>query len=121
MEYTSETSNVMNHAGDSCFDDEPTTSRTSGVGNPVDSIYQTIQQPLTRDEYFLTPLSVYQVTYQTVAIMHDGRHGNIIQSKDTAYCCSNIIDIQSKLESYLKSAKRYPIIQNIKKIDGHIL
>lgn len=66
---------------------------------------------------------MYRVEYDTLAIMNDGRIGNVRQNDKTkiAYTEAELGDIDKKLSAFLKEKKLYPIIKKVEKIDGHII
>ena len=64
---------------------------------------------------------MYKVKYTKLAIMKDGTIGNISQGGDTAYMDCGLKNIEALLTNDLLDKKRCPVINNIEKINGHVV
>ena len=68
---------------------------------------------------------MYLIKYTKLAILKNNDIGNISQGDSVAYMDCSIEQIENKLKIYLSEKARvkkyYPIINEIIKVDGHIV
>lgn len=64
---------------------------------------------------------MYQVEYTKLAIGKDGEVGNISQGKGIAYMDCLIDQIQSRLEADIEKDKKWPCVDKVTRIKGHIV
>ena len=60
----------------------------------------------------------YKVEYQTLAIMNNGRTGNINQGNGVVYTDTNIAAIPVALDKHLEAKKLVGVITDITKLKG---
>lgn len=60
----------------------------------------------------------YKVNYYTLALMPDGKAGNIRQSAGHVFTDRDIADIPAALNEYLKIKEQVGIIEKIEKVGG---
>jgi hypothetical protein len=68
---------------------------------------------------------MYKIKYTKLAIVNDGTSGNIPQGVATAYMDCELEHLEARLRNDLSDERKikrfYPDINNIEKIDGHIV
>jgi hypothetical protein len=64
---------------------------------------------------------VYRVNYQTFAILQNGDHGNIAQTRGIVYTDVPFAEIETALNEKLLPTKRLCDILEIKALDGVII
>lgn len=64
---------------------------------------------------------IYKVKYYKLAIMKDGRIGNISQGQATGYMNTDIEYIQDTLNYHLELRKQAAVVTSIKSVSGTIL
>lgn len=68
---------------------------------------------------------MYQVEYTRLALLGDGKPGNVSQGDDVSYMDCEIEHIEAMLRNELNREERthkyYPVVNKITKIKGHIV
>ena len=64
---------------------------------------------------------MYKVDCDIYAIMKDGSIGNIKQGKEVFYTDVKLEEIESSVNTYLETKKRFAVITNAKLIEGIII
>lgn len=60
----------------------------------------------------------YRVDYHTLAILPDGKIGNIRQESGHVYTDCKIEEIPAKLNEFLEQKKRVAVIQKVENVGG---
>lgn len=63
----------------------------------------------------------YKVTYYTLAIMENGRAGNIKQSFGHVFTDKQIPEIPEALNAFLKASDRVGVIEKIEDVKGNCI
>lgn len=64
---------------------------------------------------------MFKVTYETLAIMSDGRVGNVYQGGGTAYTDVPLEHVRPAIDIYLDPKRRVCEIIKIESVKGHVI
>lgn len=64
---------------------------------------------------------IWKIKYDTLAILDDGRKGNVSQGMGIAYIDCEFDDIREHLEKHLSKSKKFPLIKEVTKELGEIV